>query len=377
MAGIIDKLVAVVGIEIDQPKIKEVDKALDKVKKQFLDIKTTVTLATIGIFEFERRLTRSIQNMGNTSKLLGIATDDFQALNYAASKSGMSVESITGAVSKLNDQLSDVSTHHRIPTELLQNLGQLSHYTGNKIDVFDVDGKLKQGYELFKQISTEIKKLEPRDQLSFSNRFFGSNIIPILDKVKEAKKELKERGLLLSDKDIKDVEKVNAQFRLLGQSFEFLAKKGAIALAPIFEEVLKSVNDLAPAIEQIIKDFRAWALDPETKRGLKDFIGFLSTIASLITTIAQFLRSLSNGLANVFTGAGVMGYEAQNKFEDLFARFSKKNFDNLVMKNPQQSVSNTTNNTQTANDNRVNNTTTNNNIMPSNMSSIYNVFAVT
>ncbi|NBQ16878.1 hypothetical protein EBU24_01030 [bacterium] len=376
MATATDELVALIGVEVDKQKLAEANKSLKEVATNLIGIKTAVLAASLGIFEFERRLTRSLATVGQNSKLLNTSAQELQVLQYAAEKSGVSFDSITGSIAKLNTELADLTTG-AAPQELLITLGKLDTLSKGKIKInIEENGKARQGIDVWNDLAAafeKLKKTNPQEALSLSQKAFGSNILPVLDQISKAKKELTSNNLLLSDRDIENARILNEQFILLGKNIEIAFKRVSVALEPLFDKLIKKLNDSLPAIQKLAEQFTEWLTDPKTLKGFQDFISNIAIIAKGLAAIGTAISFLTPKLepdtnqSDEETGkAWVKQLEANRARQIAVAN----NVSNSTVNNQSSSSSaNVTNNT--TNQNKTSNTTINNTIVPSNHSSIY------
>lgn len=383
MARVIDELAAVIGIEVDKQKLQTANKSFSNVITSFIGIKTAVLAATIALFEFERRMAKGIASIGNSSTILDTNAQDLQVLKLAADEAGVSYDAVTGAISRLNSQASNFETTRKVDPDLIKNIALLSQASGKSISLFD-NGKMKKFSVLFKEIAPLLAKVEKTDiaqARGFSQNIFGSNLLPVIDKLKEARKESKDGNLILSDKEIQGMQKANIQFILLGRNLEVLAQRGAIALEPLFESINKGVSEVFPLIQKLAAGFSGWLDDPSLSNGLKLLIASLSAIKGLMTGIGSAISFAEQGTIGVGKAIGnTAGFIAEKisaakSFNQrsllLHSKAAAANISNNNSSNNQSSSisTNTTNN----NNNRTVNTTVHNNILPSNLQSILTV----
>lgn len=364
MATNLDELKALISIEVDKQKLANAENALKKIDRSFIGIKTAILAAGAALFEFERRTIRGINSVGNTSRRLNASSQDLQELEFAAKRSGISFDSVTGSISKLNSELAGLS-EGKAPTALLQSIARLRAQSGLKISLRDDSGQFIKGAQLFNELIPAFQKLTKSQQLSLSNSIFGSNIIPVLNQLAASKKELKSGGLILSDKEISQARKVNNQFLLLGQNVKTLFQRIAIAMSPVFDVIIRKINELSPKIESMAKSFSKWVTDPTTLEGIKTFIKGLSEIGHLVSFIAKAFDVVGKAIGNI---AGYLVTSVDKINQKTGAAYSAFPFlqQNSVVN---KAIANNTTN----NNNKVSNTTIHNNFSPNNTNAIYRV----
>ena len=373
MATVLDELVAIIGIDVDKQKLQNANNSLKQISANFIGIKTAVLAASAVIYEFERRLIKSSATIFQTSKNLNFNAQELQTLQYAAEKAGVPIDSITGAISKLNDEISNAATGN--PSQgFLNALGKLSTLSKEKIDF---DPFKDTGESLFNKTLGAFKKIKDSPQiLSISKDLLGFNIKPILRTLDAAGKELKQDHTLLSDKQLKKADDANQSFIRLAKNVQNAAQELAIDLSPAFSALTKVVIDVTSAF----KKYHSFLEAVGKKAG-----GAINFAEKAVSGGVNALGRLGAGLAHVTydpgyyfknfqkyihsTAAAQITDAAQYKADRFNSLLSNPDIPRYLLNKNQDPIRQSIEN----NNSRTNNMTINNTFMPSNMSAIYTI----
>lgn len=207
------------------------------------------------------------------AKQLGGTTEGVQALDRAAQLAGVSSEELRKSMQTLDTRLGEAARTAEGPTsEALKRLG-LSVKDLTKLDADErlaklADRMVELGYSTQQQ-NDILRQLGIRSKEVFQIIADGG------DSIREARKNIKDFGVAISEVDAKQIEIANDALTNINMAFKGIANQVAIQLAPIMTHVSELIGDYAKehrgfggiVEEAMIKAIRvyAWFVD-----GIKD-----------------------------------------------------------------------------------------------------------
>ena len=300
-----DELVAILGIEVDKQKFKESLNSLKKFSTSLGSLKTGMSLLTpeisgmgmalsgigaaVATFAaadiFAGKQAKNVADLKKQADVLGITTDQLQALQLASKNSRMDIGQVTGVIGSLRSQLLGFQTGNT-PTQLIQNLAKASSLLGVSISPIESTGKIKSAYKLFTQIAVAIGHIHDKTkQAAASQLIFGQNITPLIGQgmggINRAYESLKGRNLLINPDQIAKMQAFNQQMNLLAVEFSGVKRQLAEGLMP----ALKGLNHLL-SNHAVIDSF----LD-----AIKAITGTLSAMEGAISGIVGAASDLVKG----------------------------------------------------------------------------------
>lgn len=208
----------------------------------------------------------------------GFSTEELQMMRYAADRVDVSMETITGAASKLKRNMASTSSD---VTAAFQRLG---------VSVTDANGNMRDSTDVFYEVIEGLSGITnetERDQVAM--QLFGRSadqLAGIIDDggkaLKGYGKEAKDMGLILSQQTLNGLNKVNDRIDTLkAQAQSIIALNGAKvveAFLPLIEDLANGAGTLAEKIA---------ALDAGTLKTI-------ATVAAVVASISPVAGILSN-----------------------------------------------------------------------------------
>lgn len=268
----------------------KISDASGKVAQATKGISTAAGGALAGIAGLAYKSVQAADDLNTLAKQTGLSTAELQKMQYASDLIDVSVDSITGAMTKMKKNMTSTSkdtqaAFQRIGVSVTESNGQLRDST----TVF---------YEVLEGLSHVANETE-RDTLAM--QLFGRSadeLAGIVDDGGAALKELgleaEQLGLIMDQQTLDSLNNVNDSIdKLKAKANGELAQAGAKAmeaLMPVFEKVLDAMSK---ALDYI------GSLDA-------DQIKMLATILSVTAAISPVAKGISNvtGLISKLTGEG-------------------------------------------------------------------------
>ena len=268
----------------------KISDASGKVAQATKGISTAAGGALAGIAGLAYKSVQAADDLNTLAKQTGLSTAELQKMQYASDLIDVSVDSITGAMTKVKKNMTSTSKDTEAP---FQKIG---------VSVQDSNGQLRDAttvfYEVLEGLSHVANETE-RDTLAM--QLFGRSadeLAGIVDDGGAALRELgleaEQLGLIMDQQTLDSLNNVNDSIdKLKAKANGELAQAGAKAmeaLMPVFEKVLDAMSK---ALDYI------GSLDA-------DQIKMLATLLSVTAAISPVAKGISNvtGLISKLTGEG-------------------------------------------------------------------------
>lgn len=245
---------------------------IDKVK----DMASAMVDATKDAADFA-------DNIATLSSTTGIDTDSLQEMSYMADLVDVSLETVTGSMTKLVKNMDSAKSGTGAAADAFKTLG---------VDVMDGNKHLRNSQDVFNEVINALGGIEnetERDALAM--QIFGKSardLNPMIeagsDALEDLRNEAHDVGYVLGEESLENLNELqNSMDRMTGAT-EAMKRQFAANIAPIATEIM------TPLIE-VIKD-----LPSAVANG--DFSGIASTISGVINDVlglaAQLIPSMVN-----------------------------------------------------------------------------------
>ncbi len=215
-----------------------------KIKDALLSPLALITEAlTVGAFvEGIKKSVERINELAKSADRLGISTESFAGLGYAAKMSGASVEMMEKGMVKLTDTVEQAKRGNLAAAQSITRIG------------LTVDGLLKMNPdERFRAVADGIKHLGTTGERTASTiDLLGKKNIKLLNTLElgskgleEMQKEAEKLGIAVSRVDAAKVEEAGESFRKVGEAINGMWNKVTIALAPFFTMIADGFTNAA------------------------------------------------------------------------------------------------------------------------------------
>lgn len=219
------------------------------------------------------------------SQKVGISTEKLQELNFIGNASGVSLDTITGSITRMNKSL----------IENKDSFDQLG------ISIVDANGEYLDTEEIFFSTLQALSKVENqtlRDALSME--IFGksaTDLNGIMNLSSEEYQELAEQagklGAVVSEEDISNLEAWGDKIGMIGDGFEGLKAKLATVFLPLGDSVVNQILSYMEDINAIIE-----ASNGDSIKLLSDLLTYLTNL--LLGWVSE-LPSILEQFGEIFT----------------------------------------------------------------------------
>lgn len=268
----------------------KISDASGKVAAATKGISTAAGGALAGIAGLAIQTAKAADELTTLSKQTGISTAELQKMKYASELVDVSVEEITGAMTKMKKNMASTSKDTQAA---FQKIG---------VSVTDANGELRDSTEVFYEVLQGLSKISnetERDVVAM--QLFGKSadqLAGIIDDggaaLKALGEEAEQLGIVLDEDTLGSLNDVNDSIdKLKAKANGELAKSGAKAmetLMPIFEKVLDAMSKALDYIGNLDEDQ----------------IKMITTILAVTASISPLAKGISNvtGLISKLTGEG-------------------------------------------------------------------------
>ncbi|MBQ1503735.1 MAG: hypothetical protein IIZ35_07010, partial [Clostridia bacterium] len=275
----------------------------DKVKGIMTGVGTAVTAVATAVAAVGTAMVKASVDVGayadeilETSSVTGIATQDLQAYKYAAELVDVSVDTISGSLTKATKSMTSAANGGKAAAEAYEKLG---------VSIKDGNGELRDSEDVFWDAIDALGQIEnetERDATAMT--IFGKSakdLNPLIeagsDAMKEYAAQAEEAGAILSDDQLMSAGAFDDSVKMLTQGAD--AAKNAIGLV-----LLPQLTDLATTGTDLLGTFT---------RGILDADGDMGKIGETIgDTLNKVVSTISAKLPDILAVAGSLAFTLLN-----------------------------------------------------------------
>ena len=317
-------------------KIEEERAALEKLKTSMADTKkystelvkefgalgAAATAAVAGLFAFTKDAAQWADDLNTLSKQTGISTGELQKFAYASDLIDVSVETMTGSLTKLTRNMQSAAEGGTsAAAKAFNDLG---------ISVTDASGQLRDRQEVFYEAIEALGRIEnvtERDAVAMD--IFGrsaQDLNPLIlggaETLKQLGDEAERAGLILDQTTLNGLNAFNDKIDLLKAKGTQIKNLAASEMTPALDGLVEVADELLDEIKEMAKRGELKKMAREAGKiikdgatALKNIISFVwkykeaigAAITAMVTfkvalTIANLVQSLGNAL-KVLKGA--------------------------------------------------------------------------
>ncbi|MDB5388943.1 MAG: hypothetical protein JWM11_4589 [Planctomycetaceae bacterium] len=243
------------------------DKTLDATEKRLkafgvnaLAMGTKLAGLGVGLGVGLVGMVKSFANTGSAMSDMAARTGDtsknLSAIDYAAKKTGTSLETVEGGLSKMSDTISGAMSGQHDSILLLAKLGLSAGSLKGKLPT----EQLEMFADAISRISNNDKKIDLVKQVFGKS---GTALIPLLDQgkagIEKLKQEAERLGLVMSGPDAAAAVKLSDSFGMLSSTIGGVVNKFSSALAPVLTSAIDYLTVIAGKVGMFVNANRALA----------------------------------------------------------------------------------------------------------------------
>jgi hypothetical protein len=310
MSSPLRSILAEFGFEVDHAALEKGEKHVQGFIKTIEHVGSIIGEAFIvrEVYEFVAGIVETSSALERMAIKTGVATDELQALEYAAYQSDIAAESLDGALGKLGKALFEASGGSKEAAKSFHDAG---------ISTKDAQGHVKSAADALPEIADAFTRItNPSERAALAIKFFGKSgteLIPLLAKgsegIRELTDEAKALGGGLSKEAIEGAAKLEEESKRLKFSLTSLKSEIAVAIMP-------TLAGLAHEAVEIVKAIREWTKN--TKIIEAATVGFgIRGVLSLVKHLGGL-----GGILRVLQGVLFRTIAPMLLLEDLFVFFA-------------------------------------------------------
>ena len=323
-------------IEDTNKRIEEERKALADLKTSMGDTKTAAgdltkevaaigaaaTAAVAGLFAFTKDAAQWADDINTLSKVTGISTAELQKFTYATNLIDVSVDTLSGSLTKLTRNMAEPSKTAAAAFNTLS------------ISVRDTAGQLRDRETVFYEVIDALSKVGnevERDALCMD--IFGKSaqqLNPLIKGGAEALKEIGDRaeraGLILSQETLNGLNAFNDKVDELKAKGTAIKELAAAEMTPALEGLVEVGDELLKEIQKMVQSGELKSMAKELGQaikagaeGLKNIISFVwqykEAIGAAVAGMVAFKAGLSIGKLITALVAGFKALSVATKSE--------------------------------------------------------------
>lgn len=277
-----------------------------------------------AVGQFATNIINAADDMNDMATKTGLTVEQLSELDYAAKTSGSSIEDITTAMGKLSVKATDAATGSKSAKIAFEALG---------ISVTDGNGKLKTQLQLFEEVADALNQIsDPTLKSAMAIEMFGksgASLIPVINDMREARKEARELGIVMGSDFAKSADQFNDNLTKMSALAKGLAKS-------ILSDLIPAVNRL---METMIDASKSGGFFSMLGAGMKqmvnnsavDYVNVDKSIADISAKVANLKKmrddltkdTLANRINNaIFGDVGTIDSQLKN-FETVLGQLNE------------------------------------------------------
>ena len=230
-----------------------VQRSVSGLSKSFGSLKGSIAglLGVAALGGLSKSLLTTADRIDKVSQQTGVATDDLQKFQFAASQSGVSTEGLNKSLQTLAKRSGEVVMEGGEFEKVFDNLG---------ISLTDADGKTRDLTDIFYQAVSAISKLESQaEKAAAANDLFGRSgveLLPLLNqgeaRVRKYGDSLEKAGGIMSSTFVAGAAKTN-------DAIDKTTRVLKVGFSSILEALLPMIQGFAKTLVEFSKNFKALA----------------------------------------------------------------------------------------------------------------------
>jgi len=267
---------------------------IQNVGQKFMPISTAAGGIAAGMVGLGYSSVTAADDLNTLSKQTGLSTDSLQKMKYASDLVDVSVEDITGAVTKMKKNMA----------------GSPDAFEALGVSVTNADGSMRDAEDVFNDTLKALSEIEngtERDQAAYE--IFGKSadqLAGVIDDggaaLKEYGDQAEELGLIMSGDTLDALNEVNDK---VDQSKAQISAAAGELGATIMEGLLPLVDPIVEGIQKVTEFIKN--LTPEQTNLILAIVGVVAAIGPLLTIIGGIVSAVGTVLSLAPVIMGILG----------------------------------------------------------------------
>jgi methyl-accepting chemotaxis protein len=282
--------------------MKKSSKMVDGLKTATVAASTALVAGTVALGGMAKKATENADRIDKMSQKMGLSRKGFQELEFVASQSGTSVESLSMGMKTLAMKAVEAAEGTGIGAEAFDKLG---------ISATDSSGKIKDQETLLNEVVTSLQNMEDgTEKAALASDLLGKSgqeLMPLLNgtsgSMEDMAQQANDLGLIIGDKTIDAGVKLTDTMDQIKRSLGAVTTKIGGSVLPIIQKMLDTVMRNMPKIQKVMKktfDGVKKALSVFTKIVKKTVIPIIKKV---VDTAKNNMPALKSAFIEAFTKA--------------------------------------------------------------------------
>ena len=297
MATTLRELLIKIGVDADTQKLAKFEKSVERAKHSLTAIAKAAAFVGVAIGGATAKIVTSYATQADAAaknaRAVGITTEAYQELEYAADQSGVTGEQLLAVLPKLAAKTSDAARGNK---ELIKTYKELN------LDARALH-KLSPDQQ-FEAIAEAVSKLDSAgDRTRITMKLFeevGPKFATMFSSgakgIAELRKQARALGFVISDEDAQKAEAFNDQMARLKRLAMGLRNTVAISLVPKLTELASKVESWAIANKEVINSkIEKWL--EKAERGAKKLYAWIKKLGG--GEFDKGLERIAQGIATI------------------------------------------------------------------------------
>jgi hypothetical protein len=310
-----------VNLGLDSAKFekgaKRAKNPLDQMKRQFMAFAAVASAAGAAISAFALKAGQDIDAAAKSARRIGASVAGYRALEMAADDAGVTLSSLANDVQTMNRE---IAKNSKGAQEALRSLG----ITVEELGTLDADQKIALIADRVKALGLDSGQTSALLQrLGVRNREMALLVMGGGEALRQARIDVQEFGLAISDIDAARIEAANDEIAGLADITAYLGDRVALMVVPALGNMAKALTDslregglLRQVIDTVLAGFErlgAYVSVIAAGLGVRYVAALAMATASTITLSGAlaFLRValIRTGIGALIVGAGELVYQ--------------------------------------------------------------------
>lgn len=261
-------------------------------------IASAAAAATAGLFAFTREAAQWADSVNTLAVTTGLGTDEIQKFMYASNLVDVSLDTMTGSLTKLNRSMaSAIKSEGSEAAQVFKSLG---------ISVTDAAGRIRDREEVFYEVIDALGGIENETERNIAAMaLFGKSaeaLNPLIEggakKLREIGDEAERAGLILSQDVLDNLNSFN-------DKVDLLSSKGTAIKNLLASEMTPALDGLLEVGDELLNEINRLAQSGELKKIAKEIGEGIRSAAEALKNIITFVWEYKEAI-----GAAVAGMVA-------------------------------------------------------------------
>lgn len=259
-------------LEEAKKKLGEYAKAAEeKAAKALKALTAAATGAVTAVSALVLKAGSAADELSDMSKVTGLSTTQLQKYDYTAKMAGTSLETITGAQTKLTKQMAAAKDETSATAKKFDALG---------VSVKDANGDLRNSDDVFVDVIDALGRIDNEaERDAAAMEIFGKSakdlnplILEGADGLREYAKQAEELGVIVSEDNVNALADMQGKVKEVTAQFDALKQNLAAKFAPIAKEVLEKVQKVIQSVAKQLDSPKFKASIDKLGKALKNFL---------------------------------------------------------------------------------------------------------